>query len=152
MVPVFRNGRLFILGPVIPGKLQKFYNKSGKLDYYEAEELTRADLKRLAAAVHTHNKPFARPKWSRFDEDLPRQGKIVERMDDSDRSGWHRREPAKNRAGYRDSFIPDAGSRGTFSILWSSSPGLSATEVDALHQSTGVPSLAAESVNFAPGP
>lgn len=39
MVPVFRHGRVFILGPVIPGKLTKFYNESGNLTIMKRKSL-----------------------------------------------------------------------------------------------------------------
>jgi RHS repeat-associated protein len=131
------------LSKTLHGTPQKIQGK-----WYDTEPV----VKGAVLPVHSHHDTgngIGAPGWSGLDIKL----KMVERMDES-KPGWWHRGGLKNGV-FTESGKPqyDDGSRRASDSNQSSQDSLrdrsapSASQVDARHQATGVPSLAAESVN-----
>ena len=163
MTPVLKSGNRYEVLDTMNGKPQYTgTNAAGKPQFFELKGtgLSKNQKARTKAMIHIHhdikeNGGVAESKNSIYDDNLYKSGVIMERMNASDKGRWwHRRQPANNRYGYKDSKhrhgTPHNGG-GSSGSSDSSSSGPTAADVDRRHQATGVPSLAAEAVNFAPG-
>jgi RHS repeat-associated protein len=122
--------------------------------WYDVEPV----VKGAVAPVHSHHDTgngIGRGGWSDLDLKL----KMVERMDESKQGVWHRRT-RMNDGSYKKDTYRDNGSKqgggdssggGGGGQREGHSSGPTARDIDNAHQATGVPSLGAEAVNFAPG-
>jgi RHS repeat-associated protein len=158
MVPVFHNGKGYQLGKIVDGRPYTVNGVTFELEF--AKESGR----RVAVLVHAHNdvrggkkgdRPgIAQAGWSPYDE----AERNIDRMDESRPGVWHSRRNGKevpsDRAS-REKASRGAGRNSSNGVSGSStdavSSGPTARDIDFAHQSTGVPSLGAEAVNFAPG-
>jgi RHS repeat-associated protein len=162
LVPILskENGR-YELGNMSTGITVKEFQKNGVPAYYDQEkpDVTSEQSRRIAKLIHSHQDktgPSARKAWSEKDKHVVKQGIPVERVDESNPGVWVVREPARTKAGYTEHRVDDAGRRipsSSASNSNNSDPAAApdAATVDKNHQGTGVPSMGAESVNFAPG-
>jgi RHS repeat-associated protein len=156
-VPVLtgQSGKGYDLGKLSHGRVVKWNG-----NYYDSEGDAKLNP-RLLVQVHSHNNTrdgarpgLGTPGWSEPD----RQLKMGEKMNESRPGVWDRRTRLKD-GSYKQDTYRDNGSKqgsggsdaGGQSSSGSQSSGPTAAQVDAAHQGTGVPSLGAESVNFAPG-
>lgn len=122
-------------------------------------------VKGAVLPVHSHHDTgsgLGRAGWSSLDREL----KMVERMDESKPGWWHRGTRSKDGKFIEGKPQYDDGSRRSSNGKGDpggggsgadrggtagGSGGPSARDIDMAHQALGVPSLGAESVNFAPG-
>jgi RHS repeat-associated protein len=154
MVPILKHDNGYEVGRTIDGKVTVV----GGIPY-ELETPSKDYAGRVVLSVHSHNDKrgkgvktngVAMPKWSSYDNNIP----DVDRMDESNFGKWYSRRNGKDVRSVRKSPGDASSSRSSNAPTGSSadlSPGPSAREVDLFHQSTGVPSLGQEAVNFAPG-
>jgi RHS repeat-associated protein len=155
MVPVYKYGNKYIVGGTVDGRA---VTQSGVS--WELEMSDKAPPKgyRTVYNAHSHNDKLAgtktngiaSPRWSNYDEALPN----VDRMDESSGKWYYRRggqEVSAEKAARYGAGNDRSQNGPTGSAVNTESTAPSAKDVDLAHQATGVPSLGAEAVNFAPG-
>lgn len=154
MVPLYRSGNKYIVGPTVDGQVVTQGGES-----YELEKAPKSPPGyRTVYNGHSHNDKLqgtstngiAAPRWSKYDESIS----DVDRMDES--SGrWHYRRHGREVSAKEAARAGTAKERSqdgpTGSEVNPDAGAPSAKDVDPRQQSTDVPSLAAESTNFAPG-
>jgi RHS repeat-associated protein len=158
-VPILRFGKGYKVGPTLDAEVR--YVNGIPMELEIAPDKYRGQV---ALQPHSHNDKRGRNtktpglainRWSGHDLNNP----DVERMDESTRKWYSRRKgkevPSDLASRLKSSKTSDAGSGSRSNGITGSdiagSSGPSAKDIDLAHQATGVPSLGAESVNFAPG-